>query len=136
MSETQKIVQQWFDHIAAGDAAQAFALFADDIVYELKGTTPVSGTYRGLDQIVNDFFTPWRKQIDGDLVVHVDELIGEGERVVALGHGEAKTVHGLRYDNDYAFVFTVRNGRIHEVVEFLDTALVETAAYGKRLVAG
>lgn len=134
MSETQKVVQQWFDHIAAGEADKAFALFADDIVYELKGSTPVSGTYRGLESIVDDFFTPWRKQIDGDLVVHVDELIGEGERVVALGHGEAKTIHGLRYDNDYAFVFTVRDGRITRVQEYLDTALVETAAYGRKLV--
>ncbi len=134
MSETQKIVQQWFDHIAAGNAEAAFALFADDVVYDLKGTTPVSGVYRGLEQIVNEFFVPWRKQIDGDLVVHVDELIGEGERVVALGHGEAKTVFGLPYNNDYAFVFTVKNGKITAVAEFLDTALVETAAYGRSLV--
>lgn len=104
MSENQKIVQQWFSHIAAGDAAQAFALFADDIVYDLKGSTPVSGVYRGIEQIVSDFFTPWRRQIDGPLVVVVDELIGEGERVVALGHGEAKTIYGLPYNNEYAFV--------------------------------
>ncbi len=134
MSESQKIVQQWFDHIAAGEAEQAFALFAEDIVYDLKGSTPVSGVYRGLDEIVNKFFVPWRKQIDGDLVVHVDELIGEGRRVVALGHGEAKTIFGRRYDNDYAFVFSVDKGRITAVEEFLDTALVETAAYGRTLV--
>jgi ketosteroid isomerase-like protein len=134
MSGNKAIVQQWFDHIAAGEAEAAFALFADDIVYDLKGTTPVSGVYRGLDQIVNEFFVPWRKQIDGDLVVQVDEMIAEGERVVVLGRGAAKTVFGLRYDNDYAFVFTVRDGRITQVVEFLDTALVETAAFGKTLV--
>jgi len=134
MSGNKAIVQQWFDHIAAGEAEAAFALFADDIVYDLKGTTPVSGVYRGLDQIVNEFFVPWRKQIDGDLVVQVDEMIAEGERVVVLGRGAAKTVFGLRYDNDYAFVFTVRDGRITQVVEFLDTALVETAAYGRTLV--
>ena len=133
MAEAKQIVQQWFDFIAAGDAQAAFALFADDIVYDLKGTTPVSGVYHGLEQIVSKFFVPWRKQIDGDLVVHVDELIGEGERVVALGHGAAKTIYGLRYDNDYAFVFTVRDGRITHVAEYLDTALVETAAYGKKL---
>ena len=33
-----------------------------------------------------------------------------------------------------AFVFRVKDGKITEVVEYLDTALVETAAYGKRLV--
>jgi ketosteroid isomerase-like protein len=134
MTENQKIVQQWFDHIAAGDAEAAFALFSPDVVYDLKGTTPVSGVYRGLDQIVNDFFTPWRKQIDGSLVVTIEELIGEGERVVALGRGAAKTIFGLPYDNDYAFVFTVRGGRITSVEEYLDTALVETAAYGRRIV--
>ena len=134
MSANQKVVQQWFDHIAAGDAAAAFALFSPDIVYDLKGSTPVSGVYRGLDQIVSEFFTPWRRQIDGPLVVIVDELIGEGERVVALGHGEARTIYDLPYNNDYAFVFTVKAGRITRVEEYLDTALVETAAYGRRIV--
>lgn len=134
MSENKKIVQEWFDQISAGNVDAAFALFSDDIVYDLKGTTPVSGVYRGLDNIINQFFVPWRKQIDGDLVVHIDELIGEGERVVALGYGEANTVFDRQYKNDYAFIFTVKDGEICEIAEFLDTALVETAAYGRKLV--
>jgi len=68
------------------------------------------------------------------LTLALGELIAEGERVVALARGSAKTVTGARYDNDYAFVFRVRGGKIVEVNEFLDTALVETAAYGKKLV--
>lgn len=133
MATNKEIVQQWFDCIARDDGPGAFALFAEDVVYDLKGTTPVSGRYQGLKSIVDDFFTPWRRQIDGSLVVTVDELIGEGERVVALGRGKALTVHGRPYDNEYAFVFRVRNGRIVEVVEYLDTVLVETAAYGRTL---
>ena len=134
MSENKKIVQEWFDQISAGNVDAACALFSDDIVYDLKGTTPVSGVYRGLDNIINQFFVPWRKQIDGDLVVHIDELIGEGERVVALGCGEANTVFNRPYKNDYAFIFTVKGGKISKIAEFLDTALVETAAYGRKLV--
>ena len=134
MASSREIVQLWFDRIAQGDAAGAFALFSDDVAYVLKGTTPVSGVYRGLKQIVDDFFTPWRKQIVGDIGLAVDELIGDGECVVALARGKAKTIHDLPYDNDYAFVFRLRDGKIREVIEYLDTALVETAAYGKRLV--
>jgi uncharacterized protein len=134
MADSREIVQQWFDRIAKGDAQGAFALFAEDVVYTLKGTTPVSGVYRGLKQIVEEFFTPWRKQIVGEIALTVDELIGGGDCVVALARGKAKTVHGLPYDNDYAFVFRLRNGKIAEVIEYLDTALVETAAYGKKLV--
>jgi uncharacterized protein len=134
MSASREIVQQWFDLIARGDAQAAFRLFTDDVVYHLKGTTPVSGVYRGLREIVEDFFTPWRKQIVGDIALSVDELVGDGERVVALARGKAKTIHGLPYDNDYAFVFRLRDGKISEVVEYLDTALVETAAYGRKLI--
>ncbi|MBI2964547.1 MAG: nuclear transport factor 2 family protein [Deltaproteobacteria bacterium] len=134
MASSREIVQRWFDLIAKGDAQAAFALFSDDVTYDLKGTTPVSGVYRGLKQIVEDFFTPWRKQIVGDIALTVDELIGDGDRVVALARGKAKTIHGLPYDNDYVFVFGLRDGKIREVIEYLDTALVETAAYGKKLV--
>ena len=134
MSSSRAIVQQWFDLIAKGEAQRAFALFSDDVVYDLKGTTPVSGRYRGLKSIVEDFFTPWRKQIDGDIVITVEELIGDGDRVVALGRGQAKTIYGTPYDNDYAFVFRLRDGKITEVIEYLDTAMVETAAYGKKIL--
>ncbi len=136
MSDTNKaIVQQWFDLVAAGDAKGAFDLFDPSVAYTLRGTTPVSGTYVGMQSLVEDFFTPWRKQIDGEIVLTVNRLIGEGDQVVALARGEAKTVFGLPYDNDYVFVFKVRDGVIHAVDEYLDTALVETAAYGKKLVA-
>jgi ketosteroid isomerase-like protein len=133
MASSREIVQQWFDLVAKGQAQAAFALFSDDIVYDLKGTTPVSGVYRGLKSIVEDFFTPWRKQIDGELVLIVDELIGDGACVVALARGKAKTIYGVPYDNDYAFVFRLRDGKITHVAEYLDTALVETAAYGKKI---
>ncbi len=134
MSNPKAVVKEWFDKLAVGDAEAAFGLFSPDCTYILQGTTPVSGTYKGLPAILNDFFAPWRTRIDGPLTLALDELIGEGERVVALARGSAKTVTGARYDNDYAFVFRVREGRIVEVNEFLDTALVETAAYGRKLV--
>ena len=134
MPNSRETVQQWFDLIAKGDAQAAFALFSPDVRYDLKGTTPVSGVYKGLKSIVDDFFTPWRKQIVGNLVLTVDELIGDGDRVVALARGKGKTIHDASYDNDYAFVFRLKDGKITEVVEYLDTVLVETAAYGKRLV--
>ena len=122
MPSSRETVQRWFDLIAKGDAASAFALFTDDVRYVLKGTTPVSGTYRGLKQIV------------GDIALTVDELIGDGACVVALARGTAKTIFDRPYDNDYAFVFRLRDGKISEVIEYLDTALVETAAYGRKLV--
>lgn len=134
MSASRTLVKQWFDHIADGNAEAAFALCTHDVAYNLKGTTPVSGTYRGHDAIFNDFFAPWSKQIDGHITLTIDEMIGDGDRIVVLSRGASMTTLGNRYDNEYAFVFGIRDGRISEIIEYLDTALVETAAYGKRLI--
>ncbi|TDJ62035.1 MAG: hypothetical protein E2O36_05380 [Proteobacteria bacterium] len=133
MSQSREIVQQWFDLIAAGDAAGAFALFADDIRYTLKGTTPISGTYVGMKSLVDDFFTPWRKQIVGEIELTVDELIGDGARIAARARGQAKTIFDQPYNNDYVFIFGLSEGKIVEVIEYCDTTLIETAAYGKQL---
>lgn len=129
----EAVVRQWFDRVSKGDGPGAMELFDPEVSYTLQGTTPVSGTYSGLQSVVDDFLVPWRKQIDGEIVLDVSEVITQGDRVVVLCRGRAKTVFGHDYDNEYCFVFRVRDGRITHVNEFLDTALVETAAYDKKI---
>ena len=129
----EAVVKEWFDRVSKGDGPGAMELFDADVEYVLRGTTPVSGTYRGLKSVVDDFLVPWRKQIDGEIVLDVHEIISQGDRVVVLSRGRAKTIFGHDYDNDYCFVFRVKEGRITHVDEYLDTALVETAAYDKKL---
>lgn len=52
-------------------------------------------------------------------------MIADGERVVVLSRGSAKTRAGAPYNNTYAQLFTVREGRIVAVREYMDTALVD-----------
>ena len=40
---------------------------------------------------------------------------------------------GREYDNRYVFVFRFEKGKITSVTEYLDTALVETALFGKKI---
>jgi ketosteroid isomerase-like protein len=110
-------VQTYFDKLAAGDARGAFALFEENATYRLIGSTPF--TSRLVDQKI-------------DLVA--DELIAEGDTVVALAHSKAVALTGLPYENEYAIVFRVKGGRITSLTEYLDTALVETAIFGKKLL--
>lgn len=129
----EKVVREWFDRVSRGDGPGALDLFADDVEYILQGSTPVSGTYRGKQSVVDDFLVPWRKQIDGEIVLDVSEVFSQGNTVIVLCSGTAKTVFGLDYNPNYCFVFRVDGEKITHVNEFLDTAMVETAAYGKTL---
>ncbi len=51
-------------------------------------------------------------------------LVAEDDIVVAVLHGENRTLAGARYDNDYCWVCRMKSGRIVEVTEFADTALI------------
>jgi uncharacterized protein len=52
-------------------------------------------------------------------------IIAEGERVVVRAPAEARTVRGEDHPQVHCYVFTVRDGRILDVIEYCDTALVE-----------
>ena len=62
--------------------------------------------------------------------MHVDNLIAEGDNVVLQGRGESMTKSGKAYNNTYAQVFRLENGKVQQVTEYLDTELVN-AVFGK-----
>ena len=58
-----------------------------------------------------------------------DTLIAEGEYVVMQSQGTSRTKAGGTYNNTYCHVFRVVNGKVQELVEYLDPAVI-TAAFG------
>ncbi len=54
-----------------------------------------------------------------------EEIIADGEVVVVRARATATTVRGDSYPQAYCYVFRVADGRIAEVLEYCDTALVE-----------
>lgn len=129
------IVVDYFNKLGEGDARAAFALLSEDVRYRLIGTTPLSSEARGLREAVKTIIGPFTSRlVDQKLELVADELIAEGDTVVALAHSKALAVTGLPYENEYAMVFRVKDGKITSLTEYLDTALVETAVFGKKLV--
>jgi hypothetical protein len=60
-----------------------------------------------------------------DYRASAEEIIAEGDVVVVRAHASATTVRGEAYPQAYCYVFRVAGGRIAEVLEYCDTALVE-----------
>jgi uncharacterized protein len=52
-------------------------------------------------------------------------ILAEAEYVVVEGEGDATTVSGARYANTYCWVFRIESGKLREVTEYMDTALVD-----------
>jgi ketosteroid isomerase-like protein len=134
-AENKEIVRDYFAKMNAGQARAAFALLAPDVRYRVIGSTPISAPTTGVDELVRDTLRRFGSRLEGGrLDLTVDELIAEGDAVVALAHSQGRGISGLPYENTYAMVCRVRDGFITAVTEFLDTALVETAIFDKKLI--
>jgi hypothetical protein len=120
-------IRALFDGPAAEYGARYLALMADDVVYRIQGTTRFSGVYRGKADVVARLFEPLVALLDGGIQVIADRVFGEGDWVVAQARGLARARNGRRYDNDYCLLYRMRDGRIVEVIEYLDTELVAWA---------
>ena len=134
MEKTGRIVvEEYWKKLGAGDVGGAMALMSPDVVYEVAGKTPVSGSFRGLAEVNEKLMKPVFSRIR-DLKLVPDEFIGDGARVAVLAHGRAELVAGGSYENRYVFIYGVRDGKIAQVAEYLDTVEVETKMFGKKLV--
>ena len=136
-SEANKqIIRDFFAALSNGDAARVRALLHDDLAWTIIGDTPVSRTFRGIEDFENGILGAVFKQIDPAAGVRVDiiELIAEGDKVVARAQGAVKGLYGP-YNNTYCHVFTIRDGKIIQNFEYLDTLLIERSLYGRTLTS-
>ena len=65
--------------------------------------------------------------LEGPIKLTPDNVFGEGDFVALQGHGQARTKTGLDYNNTYCLVFRFKEGKIAEVMEYLDTELLRAA---------
>lgn len=124
---TRQVVEKWLSLANSGDIAGAMALFADDAVWSNIGSTRFSGDYAGLQSITNDLLGPLFGALEDGIRSDVEAVVADGERAVVLSRGSARTKAGNDYNNSYAQVFTVRDGKIVAVREYMDTALIDRA---------
>jgi len=130
----EEIVRDYFVKMAAADAGGAFGLLAPDVCYRVMGTTPISVEAHGVAELLEKIIRPFIGRLQGNRLELVpDEFLPSGDRVVVLAHSVATGASGKPYENQYAMIFTVREGRISELREYLDTALLETAVFGRVL---
>ena len=123
----KEIVRGMLAALSAGDAAGFLAPMADDVAFTLIGTTAFSGTRHGKQAVIDGVLTPLSERLEGGIRLTVERMIAEGDTVVSLSRGEAKTRDGREYNNTYAHVWRFAGGRVVEVREYLDTELVTSA---------
>lgn len=123
-AENKQLVQHAFSEMEKGNSKPFVDSLADGVRWTVIGTTAWSGTYDGKQAVLTRLLGPLSSQLEGRFRLTVLRFIAEGDHVVVEARGRNTTKKGLPYDNTYCWVCRIAEGRIQELTEYADTALV------------
>ena len=121
----KKLIQQIFTDSASRSGTTFLDHLADDAVWVQTGQCSWSGSFKGKEAITGGLFAHlWMLLSDRPRTLAFN-FIAESDFVVVEAKGDNVTRSGQRYDNEYCMVWKIESGRITQIKEYCDTALVE-----------
>jgi hypothetical protein len=115
----KQLARQFMDAIARADAEAIQAAFAPDGVCWTAGSMPISGTYTR-DQVADAARGVLGVFPEG-LKFTIKAMTAEGDRVAIEAESYGRHKSGRIYSNQYHFLMRVRDGKITEWKEYMDT---------------
>jgi membrane protein len=115
----KQIVSSFFNEMSARHTEQAFALVADDATCWVPGDLPLSGT-KTKDQYLA-VLAAIQADFPAGLTYEVHGLTAEDDSVAAEVVCTGEHMNGKSYNNQYHFLFVVRDAQIVAVNEYMDT---------------
>jgi uncharacterized protein len=129
-TESKAAVERYLSAAEAGDAEAVREVFAEDASWRLDGDLPISGVWNGRDTIVDEFLATALSYYEpGSVSLEVTSMVADRDRVVVEWTSRARNRAGRPYENFCIGVFTIRDGRIHAVREYMDTLYAHRVAF-------
>ncbi len=126
-AENKKLLKAIFDELSKGNGRPFVESWADDFCWTIMGATPWSRTYRGKQTVLKELMEPLFAQFADRYTNIPQRFIAEDDYVVVECRGRATTKTGKPYHNAYCYVIRMEGGKLRELTEYLDTALVDAA---------
>ena len=126
-TENKSLLQNIFSETAKGNGKPFIDALADNVSWSIIGSTPWSKTYKGKAAVLRELLGPLNAQLVNRNTITAQTFIADGDRVAVEGQGHNTTKDGKSYNNRYCWVFRFADGRVIELMEYTDTALIESA---------
>ena len=110
------VIRKAYDDFARGDVSAVFAAFDTSISWHIPGHSPLSGDYRGHEQ-VGGFFQRTMELCGGVFRIDVHNVLADADLVVALTTVSA-TRNGIAESFPEVHVWRLQNGKAVEFCEY------------------
>jgi ketosteroid isomerase-like protein len=125
-NSSEQVVRTFFSLLNAEDLEGVRALLTEDAAWlPMAKNMPGAGEYRGRDVIVDGFLRPIRSLFaKGSPSNEIMSMASKGSLVLVETHGTGSLQDGRKYDNRYAWGFEIRDGKVAELREYLDSLYI------------
>jgi uncharacterized protein len=126
--DAKDVARRYITAVEADDEQAIRDVFAEDAVWTLHaGQLPISGVWQGRETILGDFLaTALSYYQPGTVRLEITSMIADNDQVVLQWTSRARIRDGRPYENGCIGVFTVRDGKICSVREYMDTLYAST----------
>jgi ketosteroid isomerase-like protein len=126
---SKELLRHVYSEASKGNPQPLLDSLDDDVRWTIIGSTPLSGTFEGKRDVVENLLTRLRARLAGPVVFSFERFIEEGEYVVMQASGRATSVSGASYDNTYCIVARIVDDKIREMTDYVDTELITSALF-------
>ena len=125
--ENKKIAIKFFETLSSGSETY-LDFYTDDSIIWTAGDNAIGGT-RTKQEII-EFAQGVLDSFPNGITFKITGITAENERVAVEVDGEAIHASGLPYNNQYHFLLTIKDGKILELKEYMDTQLAAKVLLG------
>ena len=120
-------VKDFFAAIGRGDREALLALVAEDIEWIIPGEDwPLAGTRHGHAGLADLLETASKSM---ETSTEPREFVAQGDRVLVVGFARGKIkATNKTFEDDWIFAITVRDGRLTNIREYIDTQALARAS--------
>ena len=126
--ENVQIVKDFFAALGSGDKRGLLALVAKDIEWIIPGEDwPLAGTHRGHAGLA-DVLQKANETVETSYP-EPPEFIAQGDRVLVVGFARGRIKATNRtFEDHWVFAITIRNGKVTNIREYVDTQALARAS--------
>ena len=112
----EELVRQGYKAFGEGDMDTLRSLFASDAVHVATGNNPLSGEYKGVDEVLG-YYGKLFELSDGTFTAELKSTKVEGDDKVVATHRAKGQRAGKTLDQDETLTFTISGGKFAQLVE-------------------
>jgi len=123
-----KTVRDFFAALGRGDKQGLLALSAEDIEWIIPGEDwPLAGTHRGHAGLA-DLLQKASDTLETSYP-EPPEFVAQGDRVLVVGFAKGRIIATDKtFEDHWVFAITVRNGKVTNIREYIDTQALARAS--------